>query len=234
MTQSRAATFVKICGITRIEEASAAAAAGADAVGFVFAGGPRNVSIGQAAEIAAHVGSSVRKIGVFVDAGIDAIREHVQAAGLDGVQLHGSEGPGDVRRLKGLFPGLLVFKAIKMDGRDSAGAAADFTTEVDAVMLDSKDVTRPERRSRSLPLDWLSGMPLGKVIVAGGLTPGNVGHLVAALKPWGVDASSGLEIRPGAKDPAKVAEFVHAVRGAEAPGALMPPVSTKRPAASAT
>lgn len=205
---------MKICGISRVEEAQAAVRAGANAVGFVFADGPRKVSPAQAAEIGPHVHPSVWKIGVFVDASYETIEGAVNSAGLDGVQLHGSEDLEIVGRLRDAFPTLIVFKAIKMNGRDSGQGIRKFADHVDAVLLDRKDVGNPERKVDPLPHDWLQGLSLDRVIVAGGLTPQNVSQLVRDLKPWGVDASGGLEVRPGAKDRAKITAFVRAVREA--------------------
>lgn len=208
-------TFVKVCGISRAEEAHAAVRAGADAVGFVFAGGPREVSLAQAARIAGSMHGSVCKIGVFVDAPFSIISAYVQTVGLDGVQLHGSEEIPLIRQLRDSFPGLLLLKAVKMNGRESAEAMGRFAGEVDAVMLDRKDVANPGRPVEPLPFDWLDGLPLARVILAGGLHPENVGRVVRELRPWGVDASGGLEVRPGRKDLRKIAAFVRAAREAE-------------------
>jgi phosphoribosylanthranilate isomerase len=215
MRDGEPGTFIKICGISSAEEAHAAVRAGADAVGFVFANGPRNVSLAHAAKIAGSMQGSVRKIGVFVDAPFSTISAHVETAGLDGVQLHGSEELPLIRQLKQSFPDVLVFKAVKMNGRESAEALGRFAGQVDAVMFDRKDVANPGRRVEPLPFDWLDGLPLGRVILAGGLHPDNVGRVVRELRPWGVDASGGLEVRPGRKDLRKVAAFVSAAREAE-------------------
>lgn len=198
-----------------MQEAEAAVAAGANALGFVFAGGPRRVSVEAAGAIAGRVGPVVRRIGVFVDASVQTIQATVDEAGLDGVQLHGSEGAGTILHLKHSHPGLVVFKAIRIQGEHSLRAVEQFAADADAVILDPKDVNYPDRRATPLPIDWLQELPLAKIIVAGGLDAGNVGEVVRRLGPWGVDASGGLEVRPGVKDPAKITAFVREVRLAE-------------------
>lgn len=215
---------MKICGISAVGEARAAIRAGANAVGFVFAGGPRKVSPALAGRIGAHVHPSLWKIGVFADASLDGIAADVETAGLDGVQLHGSETVDFVARLRSDLPGLLIFKAIRVSGKDSVKAAEHFAEHVDVVMLDPKDVAHPERRAEPIPLEWLADVSLSKVIIAGGLSPQNVGEVVAALQPWGVDASGSLEVRPGVKDPAKISAFVRAVRHAEKNGSKRSPL----------
>jgi len=210
------ATFVKICGITRLGDARAAVRAGANALGFVFAPSPRRVTPSRARQIARHVHPSVASLGVFVDAAVDRILGIVQEVGLDGVQLQGEEGPEVVEALRRRRPGLFIAKAVRI--LDAGGLAATLRWPADAVLVDSKDTADPGARSRPIPAAWLDGLRPRRLIVAGGLTPGNVGEVVATLRPWGVDVSGGVEEAPGKKDAAAVRDFVHAVRAARTPG----------------
>jgi phosphoribosylanthranilate isomerase len=206
-------TFVKICGMTRLSDAQVAVRAGANAVGFVFASGPRRVSPSKAAAITERLHPAVRKMGVFVDAPVNRVLEVVEEAGLSGVQLQGSETPEMVSRLRRTRPDLLLFKAISTRDRELVASIQRFA--VDAVMLDPKDPAEPLAPVEQIPAAWLSQLPPGRYVIAGGLNPDNVGPLVRDLNPWGVDVSRGVEAAPGKKDPAKVREFVRAVREAE-------------------
>lgn len=213
----QAGTFVKICGITRLADARAAVRAGANAVGFVFAPSPRRVSPSRAAVIAPHVHPSVRKIGVFVDATVERILEVVDLAGLDGVQLQGEEPPEVVADLHSALPALFVAKVVRPMGAVAWSSARSFPA--DAIFVDPKDVSRPAARSRPVPPASLRDARIERLVVAGGLTPRNVGRLVLAIRPWGVDVSGGVESAPGRKDHDKVRAFVRAVRRAEAAAA---------------
>ena len=205
-------TFVKICGITRPEDAVAAVRAGADAVGFVFAPSPRRVSPSQAARIGCGLGTSVRKVGVFVNESAGNVVSIVEEAGLDGVQLHGSEGEEVVGKLRAHRRSLLIFKVVKSAAADELAKAEGL--DVDAVFIDPKRTDDPLAPVESISMDSLRGFS-GRFVVAGGLTSSNVGRLVAEVRPWGVDVSGGVEAEPGKKDHEKVAAFVRAVRLAE-------------------
>lgn len=206
-------TFVKICGITRLDDARAAIRAGANAVGFVFATSPRRVSPRRAAAIARHVHPSLRRFGVFVDATPARILDLVDLVELDAVQLQGAEGPEVAVRLKEARPGLLVAKVVRPTRAADLVSSAGFPA--DAIFVDPKDVREPAARSRPVPLAWLRGTGIARLVVAGGLTPATVGRLVREVRPWGVDVSAGVEESPGRKDPEKVRAFVQAVRRAE-------------------
>ncbi len=205
-------TFIKICGITRLSDAHTAVRAGANAVGFMFATSPRRIQPRRALRIGERLHPAVCKVGVFVDASLEVILEVAEEAGLDGVQLHGSESPEFVSRLRQARPNLLLFKAISPSGHQLA-RAADF--DVDAVFLDPKDPAQPLAPVANISYRWIRDLPGGRYVVAGGLTPANVGQLVRELRPWGVDVSRGVETAPGKKDVTKVREFVRAVRNAE-------------------
>jgi phosphoribosylanthranilate isomerase len=199
---------VKICGMTRLEDALDAVAAGADAVGFNFwPGSKRHIDVARAKAIAAALPPGVLRVGVFVRAGPEDVRAAVAEVGLGAVQLHGDEDPVDhagagvplwqVLRIESSLPASVSPRAAellldaKVDGFGGSGRSFDWS------------VARSARRF-GLPF-WL----------AGGLTPSNVGEAIRRAEPTGVDVASGVESRPGVKDPALVRAFVAAVRAAE-------------------
>jgi phosphoribosylanthranilate isomerase len=209
-------TFVKICGITRVCDARVAVRAGANALGFVFAPSPRRVSPSAARAVARHVHPSVRKIGVFVDTPPGRILDVVEEVGLDGVQLQGAEPPETLEALREAIPRLFLARALHPDDPDALRTAAEVLGAMaDAIIFDPKDPRAPSIPSEPIPVGWLEKVCRLRVVVAGGLTPRNVGRLVRAIRPWGVDTSSGVEAEPGKKDPGKVRAFVQAVRRAE-------------------
>ena len=204
--------FVKVCGITSPADAAVAAEAGADAIGMVFwPGSPRAVSVEQARAIGAAVPASVVRVGVFVDASRDEMARVADAAGLDLLQLHGEEPPEALATLP--RPAL---KAIRVG---SGFVAADALRYGDALglLLDTRSAETPGGTGR--PFDWSLVRGVRErarfVVLAGGLTSDNVAAALAAVRPHGVDASSGLETAPGHKDPARVRAFVAAARAAE-------------------
>jgi phosphoribosylanthranilate isomerase len=207
-------TFVKICGITRPEDAHVAVRAGADAVGFVFAPSPRRISPSDARAIADRLHPSVRRIGVFVDEALAALLQIVDAAGLDGVQLQGSESAQFVIDLRAQRPSLTIFKVVRSPSVEELAKAEG--QGIDAVFIDPKNSADPMAPVNRIPVDSLRNLSI-RFIVAGGLTPSNVGALVSEVRPWGVDVSGGVEDQPGKKDPDKVRSFIRAVRDAERP-----------------
>lgn len=214
--------WVKICGTTNIEDALLAAEAGADALGFIFAESPRRVSVEQAREIARALPAGVQKVGVFVNASIQAVRAAVQEAELTGVQLHGDESAATVNALAA--EGLVVVKALPSAELAAMadvhralmgeGAAAVAVPQgMDALLIDS--ASRERRGGTGVPFVWGEVQDLVrelgrtvKIIIAGGLTPLNVREAIQRFEPWGVDVVSGVESAPGKKDPHKVREFV--------------------------
>ena len=218
-------TWVKICGTTNLEDARAAAEAGADALGFVFAESPRRIEPEAAAKIVSELPVAVEKVGVFVSHSAQKIREIVEQVGLTAVQLHGDEK--DLAEAGQILPwaeerGLRIIVAVS--GLEGAGTGfkrpkpgAHYRT---ALLVDS---TTPSLRGGSgITWDWKQLAPFVEairgavdVIVAGGLKPENVQEAIRVLHPWGVDVVSGVEREPGKKDPQKVREFIQAVRKAE-------------------
>jgi phosphoribosylanthranilate isomerase len=200
--------FVKICGTTSEEDALLAVAMGADAVGFIFAPSPRQVAPVVARDIAKRLPPEILTVGVFRDEAVSRVVDITGFAGLKAVQLHGKETPDQARWVHQRIP--VVIQAFPA-GDPAVRRAKEYG--VDAVLLDY-----PTPGSGKV-FDWkLSGeAPAGmRVIIAGGLTPDNVGAAVAAVQPWGVDVVTGVERDPGRKDPVKVREFVAGAKAAEA------------------
>jgi phosphoribosylanthranilate isomerase len=205
-------TRVKICGITRAEDAELAAELGAWAIGLIFwPGSSRRCPPEQAAEVAATVRRRVEVAGVFVNAHLDEVAVLADAVGLTLVQLHGDEGPaycGEVARRTGA-------KVIKAARVASAADVRDLRRfHTDFHLLD----TRSEGRwgGTGVTWDWTlaaghEGPPL---VVSGGLTPENVGDAIAGARPWAVDVAGGVEARPGIKDHERMRAFVAAAEGA--------------------
>ena len=199
-------TRVKLCGITSVDDARLCVEHGPWALGLIFVPqSPRKVKLGEAVEIAAAVRRQTEVAGVFQNATLDHVARTAERVGLSIVQLHGDEGPGfagEVARRTGAK----VMKAVRVRSREEVLAVRAFHT--DFHMLDG---------AGGEPFDW----PLAaerrsdvSLVVAGGLTPSNVGEAIAATRPFAVDVASGIEARPGVKDPEKVAAFVRAAEGA--------------------
>lgn len=201
---------VKICGITRVADAVAAERAGADAVGFVFApGSKRQVTPEQAAELSAALGPFVARVGVFVNASAEDIDHAVAAAGLSAVQLHGAEEPAFAARFQG---SVRVVRAVSFGPGITPDALADYPA--DAFLLDASVPGSGRTFAWDAAAMW-RGHP--RMLLAGGLTPDNVGAAVNALSPYGVDVSSGVESAPGIKSAELIQRFVAAARrGGEA------------------
>lgn len=138
----------------------------------------------------------------------------IEEVGLTGVQLQGSENPDYVAELKRSSPSTAVYKVVRTTRREDLDEAGGFGA--DGLFLDPKDPARPLDRSATIPIGWLKDLAIEHLVVAGGLNPSNVGELVRAVHPWGVDVSAGVEAGPGKKDPRLIAGFVRAVREAEA------------------
>lgn len=178
--------MVKVCGITRREDAEVAVDAGASAIGFIFVPrSPRYVTPEAAASLGE--GLNVLKVGIFEGEPAAAIETVARVAKLDVVQIYGGDAPVETR----------VWRAFRVH----QGLAQVAVNGADAVLLDGP--------SNGLGFDWTQANGVAeRVIVAGGLTPENVAEAIRVARPWGVDASSGLETSPGIKDHDKVRRFV--------------------------
>ena len=257
-------TWIKVCGITNLDDALAATDAGADALGFVFhPKSPRHVTSETARAIVAKVPPQIEKVGVFVNQTVDHVRDAVKQVGLTAVQLHGDESPEFSRALfQKLANGAsrpTIFRSYPAKIFDAPGEQTvgwdpvaaglvepdeaykckrvhkihvakngDLFLEthgfrpgvVSGVLLDSS--TAEKRGGTGQAFDWERVQPwagiinsISKLIVAGGLRPGNVQEAIHLLHPWGVDVSTGVEREPGKKDPRKVRAFIQAVRAME-------------------
>jgi phosphoribosylanthranilate isomerase len=257
-------TWIKICGITNLDDALAATDAGANALGFVFyPKSPRHVTLETARAIVSKVQQQMETVGVFVNETLDHVRDAVKQAGFTAVQLHGDESTEFSRALfRDLANGSqrpMIFRtwpakifdapAEQNVGWDPVAAGlvepdeaykgkrvhkihvaenGDLFLEthgfrpgvISGVLLDSS--TAEERGGTGRAFDWERVQPwagiinsISKLIVAGGLRPGNVQEAIHLLHPWGVDVSSGVERELGKKDPRKVRAFVRAVRAME-------------------
>jgi phosphoribosylanthranilate isomerase len=237
-------TWVKICGMTSLEDALCAVEAGADAVGFVFyEKSPRNITPEAVTEIVAQLPEEIEKVGVFVGTSVEGWAQVVLSTGLTAVQHYMPLEP-DVQshRAKILERAVFpkppkLFLALPIGFFLEAGApveelAKDFEHLrdeepgrspssdglFDTFFLDSGGLQSPGGTGKQF--NWVKAAPIAegmrrghaKLVVAGGLTPLNVGEAINILKPWGVDVVSGVEMRPGKKDPDKVRAFVRAVR----------------------
>jgi phosphoribosylanthranilate isomerase len=257
-------TWIKICGITNLDDALAASDAGANALGFVFyPKSRRHVTLETVCSIVAKVPRQMEKVGVFVNETVDHVRDIAKHAGLTAVQLSGDESPEFSRSLfrelgnKSRRPAIFrcypakIFDAPAEQtvGWDPVAAGlvepdeaykgkrvhkihvaknGDLFLEthgfrpgvISGVLLDS--TTAEKRGGTGQKFDWERVQPwagiinsISKLIVAGGLRPGNVQEAIHILHPWGVDVSSGVEREPGKKDPRRVRAFVEAVRAME-------------------
>ena len=224
--------FVKICANTNLADALLAVEAGADAVGFVFAKSSRQVTAAQVAGITRTLPSSVKKIGVFHARTAEEIIHDAHLAGLNGVQLHFPFDPAVIAKLRAEFgPDFFIVQTLHWVVYGHVERAEKWFREslqvvmqnsrqpggVDALLVDAR--TEAASGGTGESFDWARARAVLdedaaglKIIVAGGLTPENVGEAIAALAPWGVDVASGAEFMPGMKDAKKIRAFVAAAR----------------------
>lgn len=200
-------TRVKICGLTRTEDAQIAAHLGADALGLVFyPHSPRHVSLEQARAIVAALPAFVTVVGLFVDADADEVRATRDAVRLDVLQFHGDEPPAYCRTF-----GAPYLKAVRMrEGVEISALARDYGDAAGLLL----DAWHPdEKGGTGLSFDWTRArkscdLP---IVLAGGLTPGNVAQAIRVARPYAVDVSSGVEAKKGVKDADKMAAFMREV-----------------------
>lgn len=205
------AVRVKVCGITSLEDALVAAEAGADAIGFIFhPPSPRFIRPEAARKISDGLPPFVARVGVFVDSSEERIAEVARVAGLDAIQLHGRETADFCRRVGETR----VIKAFRVDGPAVLEALAEYSSM--PWLLDSYVPGAFGGTGQTFNWDLACEAVRrgGRVILAGGLTPENVGRAVAAVRPYAVDVSSGVESAPGRKDAQRVRAFVTAAKGA--------------------
>ncbi|MGH9966397.1 MAG: phosphoribosylanthranilate isomerase [Pyrinomonadaceae bacterium] len=207
-------TFVKICGITNLEDALLSVEAGADALGFNFyRRSPRYIEPDMARRIIDRLPAHIMTVGVFVnEATPEAVDQLASQVGVVAVQLHGDESSDFCRSLTNRF----VIKVLAAGMEFAPEQVLDY--EVQAVMLDAFDEHR--RGGTGRVIDWTLARKtrelVPKLFLAGGLAPENVGEAIAAVRPYGVDACSALEITAGRKHPERLCAFVKAAHAADA------------------
>ena len=198
---------MKICGTTSEDDALLAVAMGADAVGFIFAPSPRQVSMDRVRDIVRRLPSDVLSVGVFRNEMPSQVVQITSKARLGAAQLHGHESPEDTAWVAARVP--VTIKAFPA-GHQGLEHLADYG--VDAVLIDGKQPGSGE------VFDWslAEGAPLAghRLILAGGLDSDNVAAAIRRVRPWGVDVASGVESRPGRKDPARLRAFLNTARAA--------------------
>lgn len=200
---------VKVCGITRLEDALLAIELGADALGFIFyPKSPRNISIEDAKNITGKLPPFVQTVGVFVNEEVDVVRDIARSATLDIVQLHGNE---DTSYMKAL--GLKFIKALRVSTHEDVLPAKDFISAgASAILLDTYKVGIEGGTGETF--DWeiaLKAKEYGPIVLSGGLNPENVASAIAQVSPYAIDVCSGVEASPGKKDIDKMRAFFDAL-----------------------
>ena len=197
--------FVKICGTTSEDDALLAVAMGADAVGFIFAPSPRQMALDRVRDIVRRLPSDVLSVGVFRNELASRVVKMTSDARLGAAQLHGHESPEDTAWVAERVP---VTIKVFPPGHEGLQHLGDYG--VGAVMIDN------ERPGSGEVFDWslAEGAPLAghRLILAGGLDAGNVAGAIRRVRPWGVDVATGVESRPGRKDPARLRAFIEAAK----------------------
>ena len=200
--------FLKICGIRNLDDASHAVEQGATALGFVlWPRSPRYVAPDAVARIVAQLPATITTVGVFVNESSDEIARTMERTNLTAVQLHGDEPASYAQELA--WP---ILKSVTLA---TAGEVAAAWSDDTTLLLDAADIER--RGGTGQQVDWAAAAALARtrrLVLAGGLTPANVADAIAAVRPYGVDVSSGVEDAPGVKNRDKVARFLAAARTA--------------------
>ncbi len=204
-------TWIKICGITNLEDALDAAGLGVNALGFIFAPSPRRIEPSAAREIIARLPPRLEKVGVFVDEDPGELLRVAAFCGLTAVQLHGREDPDYSRRIS-----LRVIKAIRVKSPESLDDLDKYPTA--SILLDAWRPDRAGGTGEPFPWEWAGKIRGREFILSGGLHPGNVYEAIRLLRPAGVDVSSGVEIFPGKKDLSKMIEFLKEVKRTDPAG----------------
>jgi phosphoribosylanthranilate isomerase len=214
--------FVKICGTTSEDDALLAVAMGADAVGFIFAPSPRQMSLDKVRDIVRRLPSDVLSVGVFRNEMASRVVKMISEARLGAAQLHGHESPEDTAWVAERVPVTIKVFPPGHEGLQHLGAYG-----ADMVMIDN------ERPGSGEVFDWslAEGAPLAghRLILAGGLNAGNVAGAIRRVQPWGVDVASGVESRPGRKDPTRLRAFVEAAKAARSKRADVGPCAGAEP-----
>ncbi|MDQ2068924.1 phosphoribosylanthranilate isomerase [Natronospira bacteriovora] len=198
---------VKICGITTAQEATLAAEAGADAIGLVFhERSPRHLDPDRAARIIAATPAFVTVVGLFMNPERRQLETLLQILPLELLQFHGRESGAFCRSF-----GRRYIKAVGMSGNPDMDSIAGEYGDAAALLVDSHAGDRDGGSGETFDWSRWPEVPDRRLILAGGLNPGNVGQAIRELRPWGVDVSSGVESAPGRKDPEKMQQFIQEV-----------------------
>ena len=225
MAKESSGIKIKICGLTNLEDARLSLELGADLLGFVFAKSPRMVTAEKAHEIVEQLPGTARKAGVFVNEKVDIVRETAEHCGLDVLQFHGEESPD---YCVSFMPRRKVFKAFRLKDEESLAAIRRY--RVDGYLLDS--FVEGAHGGTGKTFDWQLAREAMKlceaVILSGGLNCDNIGEAVKKVYPWMVDVSSGVEAKPGKKDPGKLKRFIEMVREAESGDRSMPGAEARK------
>jgi phosphoribosylanthranilate isomerase len=205
-------TRIKICGITRVDDAAMVVSAGVDAIGLVFASrSPRLVEVARAQEIAAVVPAFVQLVGLFLDPDEDDVHRVLEAVPIDVLQFHGKESPRFCRQF-----GQRYIKTVGLANLEQPEAVIAEYHDAAAILFDSHAHGEAGGTGRSMDWRYLPDVTHAPVILAGGLRPDNVAAAVETARPHAVDVSSGVESAPGVKDPDLVSEFINEVQGVDA------------------
>lgn len=201
--------IVKVCGITNLKDALAAERAGADIIGFIFAESPRRIGPGAAKRIITGLKMSTKKAGVFVDEDADRVNALIKRLKLDMVQLSGGESPAYIKKIKGAR----VIKTVNVLSKKSVQKEAKkYGRRVYALLFDTYRGSIHGGSGKTF--DWKAVRRVKTpFFLAGGLNPVNIRGALELAKPFGVDVNSGVESRPGKKDPGKLKDFFRAVKG---------------------
>jgi phosphoribosylanthranilate isomerase len=215
-------TKVKICGLMTAETVEAAVAGGADYVGFVFYGpSPRSVTPAAAGALARRVQGRAKVVALFVDPEDDLLDRAISEVGPDLIQLHGSETPDRVAAIRRRW-GRPVMKAVPVETPADAEAALHYLNSADLILFDAKaprDMVEALPGGNGVPFDWRILLGLRDKVpfmLSGGLTPENVAAAIRLTGAEAVDVSSGVEVRPGEKDPGRIRRFLAAAKTAAA------------------
>jgi len=204
-------TRVKICGITRIEDALAAVACGCDAIGLVFYDkSPRNVSLIQAATIVAALPAFVSAVGLFVDASAEAVRATLAKVRLDLLQFHGEESADYCRQFH-----VPYMKAIRVRPGTNLVQCANDYADAKALLVDAYSEGVAGGTGQVFDWNLIPANLTISVVLAGGLNAGNVGNAIRQVRPYAVDVSGGVEREKGIKDADKIAAFMRGVIDAD-------------------
>ncbi|OGP93382.1 MAG: hypothetical protein A2157_17960 [Deltaproteobacteria bacterium RBG_16_47_11] len=202
-------TWIKICGITNLEDGLKAASLGVDALGFVFARSARRIEPDIAKKIILALPKTLLKVGVFVGEEEKEVERVAKYCGLNGLQFHGKEPPEYCQKFS-----LQVLKAIRIKDLESLKDMERYHDV--SILLDTYSPVQAGGTGKSFPWELsLIAKEKRDFILSGGLSPLNVGEAIKKVKPWGVDVSSGVESSPGKKDFLKMEEFVKEVRKAD-------------------